>query len=114
MKVQMNDDKFSRTHCRDVCGDGTGFVPWTMAEDCTNGDADSHRRTSIANLEKTEIKFPENVESLYVTKSFGGLGRGEVEISSGGQQLSVESTGYCGTTYIPADQNNLLEVIFAS
>ena len=45
---------------------------------------------------------------------FFGLGRGEVEISSAGQQLRVESTGYCGTTYIAADQNNLLEVIFAS
>ena len=109
MKVQINDGNFSRTHCRHICGGGGGLVPWTTAEDCTNGEAESDKRTSLANLEKTEIKFPENVESLYIAR--GHLPRGDAEVSSEGKQLRVESAGDCGTTSIPA---YYLEVIIAA
>ena len=108
MKLQLNDAKFSRTRCTHGCGDGERFVSYTRAEDCTNAVAES-----FANLERsfgTQVKFPENVESLYVAK--GHLSSGGAEVSSGGQRLKVETGGYCGNTDLQDDQNDLLEVVF--
>ena len=107
MRVQFNDDKFSRTRCTHNCGDGERFVEWTMAKDCTNDKVQSS-----ADLRGTQIKFPENVESLYVTG--GHLSSGGAEVSMERQYLTIESGGYCGQTYIPNDFNDSLSMKFLS
>ena len=120
MKLQLNDGKFSRTHCSHGCGDGERFVPYTKAEDCTNGEAKSY-----ANLQRfhgAQVIFPENVESLYVAK--GHMSKGGAEVPLVGhaygmnleprQRLKVEAGGYCGNTYIHDDQNHLIEINFVT
>ena len=106
--MQLNDPKFARTRCRGVqggCIDDERFVKWTRAEDCTNSEAKSY-----ANLIGTPLKFPNNVESLYVASGY--MSKGGAEVSMERQLLTVKTGGYCGYTYITDDQNDLLEVNF--
>ena len=105
VKMHLDDGKYTRTRCRHGCDDDERFISWARAEDCANGKAESK-----ADLRGTLIKFPSNVESIYVAK--GHLSRGGAEVSMDRQLLTVETGGYCGHTYIADDQKDLLEVQF--
>ena len=110
IKLKLNDATFSRTTCEQNCENPTvgRFVPYTMAEDCANGSRGI--AGSYASLEGSPLRFPSDVESIYVAS--GTNGRATVDLFQDGQYLRVGNYGNCALTYFTSSTPAQLGVIY--
>ena len=107
IKIKLNDATFSRTNCELNCDDPGRFVPYTMAEDCADGSRGF--ASAFASFGGTPLKFPSNIESMYVAS--GTNARGGTILRNEGQMIRSGIQGQCAVTYFAASTDaNLGEV----
>ena len=108
IKIKLNDATFSRTTCELNCDDPGRFVPYTMAEDCADGSRGI--ASAFAHFRGTPLKFPSNIDSMYVAS--GTNGQADITIMDEGQGVRVGNTGQCAVTYFAASTADNLGVVY--